>query len=66
MQEFAAKHTEYPTGPQVVKNFWKSVENAQKREPIVALVGFREWIFSGKVCIMLCVELQTAPLTYFA
>ena len=49
LQEFSAKHTEYPTGPQVVKTFRKSVENAQKREPIVALVGFREWIFSGKV-----------------
>ena len=33
----------------MVKTFRKSVENAQRREPIVALVGFREWIFSGKV-----------------
>jgi hypothetical protein len=53
VQEFAASHTEYPTGAQIVKNFQKSVENAQRREPIVALVGFREWIFSGKVCIHL-------------
>jgi hypothetical protein len=50
VQEFAATHTVYPTGPQVVKTFRKSVETAQRREPIVALVGFREWIFSGKVC----------------
>lgn len=49
VQEFAARHTDYPTGPQIVKTFKKSVNNAQRREPIVALVGFREWIFSGKV-----------------
>jgi hypothetical protein len=30
--------------------FHKRVLDNAAKEPIVALVGFREWIFSGKVC----------------
>jgi 1,3-beta-glucan synthase component len=49
LEEFSSKFTAYATGPQSVGAYRDAVKQAAAREPIVALVGFREWIFSGKV-----------------
>jgi hypothetical protein len=49
LQEFSSRHTQYATGRQSVGLYRDACHSMQKKDPIVALVGFREWIFSGKV-----------------
>lgn len=46
--------------------FREMVARDAKRHPIVALVGFREWIFSGKVCSEHCYTLLLYPALLYA
>lgn len=49
LQEFTPRNEKFNPGGENVKAFRQMLRNRTRSEPIVALVGFREWIFSGKV-----------------
>ena len=53
MQEFSpsskVEQMAHLSGNIKVEQCRTAVKVAESQEPIVALVGFREWIFSGKV-----------------
>lgn len=50
LQEFTPRNEFYSRGAEIVKVYRQALQSKTRKEPIVALVGFREWIFSGKVC----------------
>lgn len=49
LQEFTPRNEKFQPGGENVKAYRQMLKNRRRSEPIVALVGFREWIFSGKV-----------------
>ena len=49
LMEFEPKHQARGVASPTPKDFRDDVVKAALKEPTVALVGFREWIFSGKV-----------------
>eukprot|EP00892_Ulva_mutabilis_P001698 jgi/Ulvmu1/11529/UM078_0018.1 len=48
LQEFTPRNENYSSGAENVKVYRQDKMNKRRKEPVVALVGFREWIFSGK------------------
>jgi hypothetical protein len=50
LQEFTTRvDREVALGSPLVLDYRKSLARYARSQPVVALVGFREWIFSGKV-----------------